>query len=179
MVIAQVLPQEKEQVISRLKSEGEKKGAVAMVGDGINDAPALAQADLGIAIGSGTDVAKETGGIILIKNDIKDVVTALDLGRKTVSKIKQNLFWAFAYNTGLIPIAGGILVPFLGVGIFGWLPMLAGLAMAMSSVTVVGNSILLGRYKPKFADDRKGQVGYKGREAYSEKDLKEVFLPKA
>lgn len=178
MVIAQVLPQEKEQVISRLKSEGEKKGAVAMVGDGINDAPALAQADLGIAIGSGTDVAKETGGIILIKDDIKDVVTALDLGRKTVSKIKQNLFWAFAYNTGLIPIAGGILVPFLGVGIFGWLPMLAGLAMAMSSVTVVGNSILLGRYKPKFADDRRGQVGYKGRETYSEKDLKEVFLPK-
>src|SRR5919108_1442154 len=150
-VIAQVLPQEKEQVISRLKSEEEKKKAVAMVGDGINDAPALAQADLGIAIGSGTDVAKETGGIILIKDDIRDVITALDLGRKTVSKIKQNLFWAFAYNTGLIPIAGGILVPFLGVGIFGWLPMLAGLAMAMSSVTVVGNSILLGRYKPKFA----------------------------
>jgi Cu+-exporting ATPase len=118
-VIAQVLPQEKEQVISRLR-EQEKK-IVAMVGDGINDAPALAQADLGIAIGSGTDVAKETGGIILIKDDIKDVVTALDLGRKTVSKIKQNLFWAFAYNTGLIPIAGGILVPFLGVGIFGWL----------------------------------------------------------
>ncbi|HZA63867.1 MAG TPA: heavy metal translocating P-type ATPase, partial [Nitrososphaeraceae archaeon] len=144
-VIAQVLPQEKEQVISRLKSEREKKGAVAMVGDGINDAPALAQADLGIAIGSGTDIAKETGGIILIKDDIRDVVTALDLGRKTVTKIKQNLFWAFAYNTGLIPIAGGILVPFLGVEIFGWLPMLAGLAMAMSSVTVVGNSILLGR----------------------------------
>jgi Cu+-exporting ATPase len=176
-VIAQVLPQEKEQVISRLREQDKK--IVAMVGDGINDAPALAQADLGIAIGSGTDVAKETGGIILIKDDIKDVVTALDLGRKTVSKIKQNLFWAFAYNTGLIPIAGGILVPFLGVEIFGWLPMLAGLAMAMSSVTVVGNSILLGRYKPKFADDRKGQVGYKGREAYSEKDLKEVFLPKA
>jgi Cu+-exporting ATPase len=158
-VIAQVLPQEKEQVISRLKSEEEKKKAVAMVGDGINDAPALAQADLGIAIGSGTDVAKETGGIILIKDDIRDVITALDLGRKTVSKIKQNLFWAFAYNTGLIPIAGGILVPFLGVGIFGWLPMLAGLAMAMSSITVVGNSILLGRYKPKLADDRKVQVG--------------------
>jgi Cu+-exporting ATPase len=153
-VIAQILPQEKEQVITRLKSRGEKKSAVAMVGDGINDAPALARADLGIAIGSGTDIAKETGGIILIKDDVKDVVTALDLGRKTVSKIRQNLFWAFAYNAGLIPIAGGILVPFMGIGIFGWLPMLAGLAMAMSSVTVVGNSILLGRYKPRFANKK-------------------------
>jgi P-type Cu+ transporter len=167
-VIAQVLPQEKEQVISNLK-EQEKK-VVAMVGDGINDAPALAQADLGIAIGSGTDVAKETGGIILIKDDIRDVVTALDLGRKTVSKIKQNLFWAFAYNTGLIPIAGGILVPFLGVGIFGWLPMLAGLAMAMSSVTVVGNSILLGRYKPKFAPAKP-----KREEVYTDEDLKKAY----
>jgi len=151
-VFSQVLPQQKEQVISSLKKNG---NVVAMVGDGINDAPALAQADLGIAIGSGTDVAKETGGIILIKDDLRDVVTALDLGRKTVSKIKQNLFWAFAYNAGLIPIAGGILVPFGGVGIFGWLPMLAGLAMAMSSVTVVGNSILLGRYKPGSKKERR------------------------
>jgi len=151
-VFSQVLPQQKEQVISSLKKNG---NVVAMVGDGINDAPALAQADLGIAIGSGTDVAKETGGIILIKGDLRDVVTALDLGRKTVSKIKQNLFWAFAYNAGLIPIAGGILVPFGGVGIFGCLPMLAGLAMAMSSVTVVGNSILLGRYKPGSKKERR------------------------
>ena len=147
-VIAEVLPQQKEEVVAKLKTKEDK--VVAMVGDGINDAPALARADLGIAIGSGTDVAKETGGIILIKDDIRDVVTALDLGKRTVSKIKQNLFWAFAYNTGLIPIAAGALVPILGLGVFGWLPILAGLAMAMSSVTVVTNSLLLGKYKPKY-----------------------------
>ena len=172
-VIAQVLPREKEEVIAKLKKEKEEEDkvvVVAMVGDGINDAPALARADLGIAIGSGTDVAKETGGIILIKGDIRDVVTALELGKKTVSKIKQNLFWAFAYNTGLIPIAGGALVPFLGLSVFGWLPILAGAAMALSSLTVVGNSILLGRYRPKFAPSKP-----ENEQIYTEKELKAAY----
>jgi Cu+-exporting ATPase len=170
-VIAQVLPQEKEHMISRLK-EHEKK-TVAMVGDGINYEPALASADLGIALGSGTDVAKETGGIVIIKDDLRNVVIALDLGRKTVAKIKQNLFWAFVYNTGLIPIAAGVLVPIFGIGIFGWLPMLAGLAMAMSSVTVVGNSILLGRYKAKFASKKIERLG----ESHYNDHFKQVYAP--
>src|SRR5437899_7944540 len=170
-VRAQVLPHQKEQMISKLKDEEHK--VEAMVGDGINDAPALARADLGIAIGSGTDVAKETGGIILIKDDLRDVVIAIDLGKRTVAKIKQNLFWAFAYNTGLVPIAAGVLVPFLGAGIFSWLPILAAGAMAMSSVTVVSNSLLLGRYKPKFAS--KKQESHE--DIHSTEDIKETYIP--
>jgi Cu+-exporting ATPase len=173
-VIAQVLPQQKQQVISKLRDE--EKKVVAMVGDGINDAPALAEADLGIAIGSGTDVAKETGGIILIKDDLMDVPIALDLGKKTVSKIKQNLFWAFVYNAGLIPVAAGALVPLFGLNMFGWLPMLAGLAMAMSSVTVVGNSILLGRYKPKFKVSKGRRMELEKQNIFSNYDLKQTAL---
>ena len=142
-VEAEVLPGEKRQLVQRYQAEG---ALVGMVGDGINDAPALAQADIGIAIGSGTDVAKETGDIVLIKGDIRDVERAIRLGRKTLSKIKQNLFWAFCYNIVGIPIAAGVLYPSLGLILR---PEFAGLAMALSSVSVVTSSLLLRGYAAK------------------------------
>jgi Cu+-exporting ATPase len=145
-VYANVRPSEKEVVIESLQKDGKK---VAMVGDGINDAPALARSDLGIAIGSGTDVAKETGSLVLLRDSLLDVVAAIQLSRTTLGKIKQNLFWAFGYNVALVPIAAGALIPFFGVGIYSFLPFFAGAAMALSSVMVVSNSLLLSRFVPK------------------------------
>lgn len=139
--IAAVPPNEKAKVIAQLQEEGE---VVAMVGDGINDAPALTQADVGIAIGSGTEIAKEAGGIVLTRGDLKGVSSAIRLSKKTVSKIKQNMFWALIYNSAGIPIAAGVFFPFLVLR-----PEIASLAMAMSSVSVVSNSLLLRMYKQK------------------------------
>jgi Cu+-exporting ATPase len=141
-VHAEVLPQDKASEVRKLQEAGR---TVAFVGDGINDAPALAQADLGIAIGSGTDVAIEAGEIVLIRDDLMDVVRGIQLSRKVMSRIKQNIFWAFAYNTALIPVAAGVLYPGFGIT---FRPELAGFAMALSSVTVVSLSLMLKRYIP-------------------------------
>ncbi|MGE5392655.1 MAG: HAD-IC family P-type ATPase, partial [Candidatus Saccharibacteria bacterium] len=140
-VLAEVMPENKAAEVKRLQAQGRK---VAMVGDGINDAPALAQADLGVAMGNGTDVAMETGSVVIMKNDLNDVVNAIQLSKETMGKIRQNLFFALFYNVVGIPIAARVLSSF-GLVLK---PELAGLAMALSSVSVVANSLTLKLYRP-------------------------------
>ena len=141
-IMANVLPNDKLDKVRQLQKEGKR---VLFVGDGINDAPALSQADVGVAMGNGTDIAMESGDIVIMEGDLENVVASIQFSKKVMTRIKENLFWAFAYNMILVPVAAGILYPIWGIV---FRPEWAGLAMALSSVTVISLSLLLKRYVP-------------------------------
>ncbi|MCK9508219.1 MAG: HAD-IC family P-type ATPase, partial [Pigmentiphaga sp.] len=145
-VVAEVLPEGKVEAVQRLKAE---HGRLAFVGDGINDAPALAEADVGLAIGTGTDIAMEAADVVLMSGSLQGVPNAIALSKATLDNIRQNLFWAFAYNTALIPVAAGVLYPAYGILLS---PIFAAGAMALSSVFVLGNALRLRRFQPPLAD---------------------------
>jgi len=141
-VAAEVLPEGKVETVRKLKAE---YGRLAFVGDGINDAPALAEADVGLAVGNGTDIAMEAADVVLMSGSLKGVPTAIALSRATIGNIRQNLFWAFAYNTALIPVAAGALYPAFGILLS---PIFAAGAMVLSSIFVLGNALRLRRFQP-------------------------------
>ncbi|MDU7115672.1 MAG: HAD-IC family P-type ATPase, partial [Peptoniphilus harei] len=166
--LAGLLPQDKNKEIDKIQKSGKK---VLMIGDGINDAPSLAKADIGMAIGHGTDVAIESSDVVLMRSDLLDVVSALELSKATIKNIKQNLFWAFFYNTIGIPLAAGLLFPAFGIKLS---PMFAALAMSLSSVFVVNNALRIRRFKPRGINSLEGKNHENEKILHEEKNSKSI-----